>query len=97
MACTHHGSVIWHIFTSLTVPYALPIHLPQFTCSLVGYCLIASQYLHTMEYCSSILAWEIPWMEEPGAKSRTGLSNFTFTFIQLLKEGVALGSDTEQS
>ena len=35
---------------------------------------------------SSTLAWEIPWMEEPGrlqsmvAKSRTQLSNFTFTF-----------------
>ena len=36
---------------------------------------------------SSILAWQIPWMEEPGgaavhgvAKSRTQLSNFTFTF-----------------
>ena len=37
---------------------------------------------------SSILAWEIPWTEEPGGlqstgsqKSRTRLSNFTFTFI----------------
>ena len=38
---------------------------------------------------SSILAWRIPWMEEPGglhtvhgvAKSRTRLSNFTFTLI----------------
>ena len=37
---------------------------------------------------SSILAWKIPWMEEPGrlhvvhgvAKSQTQLSNFTFTF-----------------
>ena len=42
---------------------------------------------------SSVLAWKIPWMEEPGrlqsmgsltvrgvAKSRTRLSNFTFTF-----------------
>ena len=36
---------------------------------------------------SSILAWRIPWMEEPGrlqstgvAKSRTRLSYFTFTF-----------------
>ena len=33
---------------------------------------------------SSILAWKIPWMEEPGvhgvAKSRTQLSDFTFTF-----------------
>ena len=36
---------------------------------------------------SSILAWKIPWMEEPGglqfhgvAKSRTRLSDFTFTF-----------------
>ena len=35
---------------------------------------------------SSILAWKIPWMEEPGrlqsigvAKSQTRLSNFTFT------------------
>ena len=26
---------------------------------------------------SSILAWKIPWMEEPGC---TGLSDFTFTF-----------------
>ena len=36
---------------------------------------------------SSTLAWKIPWMEEPGGlqsmgvtKSRTRLSNFTFTF-----------------
>ena len=37
---------------------------------------------------SSTLAWKIPWTEEPGrlqsmgslAKSRTGLSDFTFTF-----------------
>ena len=37
---------------------------------------------------SSTLAWKIPWTEEPGglhtahgvAKSRTQLSNFTFTF-----------------
>ena len=37
---------------------------------------------------SSTFAWEIPWTEEPGrlhtvhwaAKSRTLLSNFTFTF-----------------
>ena len=34
---------------------------------------------------SNVLAWKIPWMEEPGrlivhgvAKSQTGLSNFTF-------------------
>ena len=35
---------------------------------------------------SSILAWKIPWMEEPGRlqsmglQNRTGLSDFTFTF-----------------
>ena len=35
---------------------------------------------------SSILAWKIPWIEEPGglqsmgSLSRTRLSNFTFTF-----------------
>ena len=36
---------------------------------------------------SSVLAWKIPWMEEPGglpvhgvAKSWTRLSDFTFTF-----------------
>ena len=35
---------------------------------------------------SSTLAWKIPWTEEPGGlvhgvtKSRTGLSDFTFTF-----------------
>ena len=37
---------------------------------------------------SSTLAWKLPWMEEPGrlqsmdgvAKSRTRLSDFTFTF-----------------
>ena len=42
-----------------------------------------------METHSSILAWKIPWMEEPGrvqsvhgiAKSRTRLSDFTFTFM----------------
>ena len=37
---------------------------------------------------SSILAWEIPWTEEPGGlqsmgsqKSQTGLSNTTKTFL----------------
>ena len=37
---------------------------------------------------SSILAWQVPWTEEPGgltvhgvAKSQTQLSDFTFTFI----------------
>ena len=42
-----------------------------------------------METHSSILAWKIPWMEEPGrvqsvrgiAKSRTRLRDFTFTFM----------------
>ena len=36
---------------------------------------------------SSVLAWKIPWMEEPGrlqvhgvAKSQTRLSDFSFTF-----------------
>ena len=41
-----------------------------------------------METHSSILAWEIPWMEEPGelqsmdrvVNSRRRLSDFTFTF-----------------
>ena len=38
---------------------------------------------------SSILAWKIPWMEEPGrlhgvADSRTRLSNFTFFLFLLL-------------
>ena len=37
---------------------------------------------------SSILAWRIPWTEEPGglqsrgSQSRTQLSNFTFTFYR---------------
>ena len=42
---------------------------------------------------SSILAWRIPWMEEPGglqstgsAKSQTLLSGFTFTFRQHIKK-----------
>ena len=36
---------------------------------------------------SSVLAWRIPWMEEPGglqstgSQSQTRLSDFTFTFI----------------
>ena len=47
---------------------------------------------------SSILAWKIPWMEEPGglqsmgSRSQTRLSNFTFTFHShaLEKEMVTL-------
>ena len=37
---------------------------------------------------SSVLAWKIPWMEEPGrlqsmgSQSQTRLSNFTFTIIK---------------
>ena len=56
----------------------------QFTCSLVGYRLIASQYLHTVEYCSSILAWEIPRMEEPGAES-AGTEQLHFRFLTAVK------------
>ena len=40
---------------------------------------------------SSILAWKIPWMEEPGratvhgvAKSRTWLSDLTFLFLSFV-------------
>ena len=39
-----------------------------------------------MAFHSSILAWKIPWTEEPGrlqsmgSLSRTGLNDFTFTF-----------------
>ena len=29
---------------------------------------------------SSILAWRIPWKEEPGGLQSTRLSDFTFTF-----------------
>ena len=42
---------------------------------------------------SNILAWKILWMEEPGrlqsmgsTKSRTRLSDFTFTFFLTSKE-----------
>ena len=49
-------------------------------------------HFHTLEKematHSSILAWKVPWTEEPGgltvhgvAKSQTQLSDFTFTFI----------------
>ena len=41
---------------------------------------------------SSVLAWRIPWTEEPGRlqstgslKSRTRLSDFTFTFTATLE------------
>ena len=35
---------------------------------------------------SSILAWRIPWVEEPGGLQSTGvgLSNLTFTFTMLV-------------
>ena len=43
---------------------------------------------------SSILAWRIPWTEEPGGvkKSWTRLSDFTFafTFIVLLRENILI-------
>ena len=45
---------------------------------------------------SSTLAWRIPWREEPGrllvhgvAKSRTGLSDFTFTFFSYVASLIA--------
>jgi len=49
---------------------------------------------------SSTLSWKIPWMEEPGrlqsvgsTKSRTQLSNFTFTFhFHALERGMATHS-----
>ena len=48
---------------------------------------------------SSTLAWKIPWMEEPVgcvhrvAQSRTGLSNFTFTFhLHALEKEMAIHS-----
>ena len=46
---------------------------------------------------SSILAWRIPWTEEPGGlqstgvtKSRTQLSDFTFTFFSFIKSSKIL-------
>ena len=45
---------------------------------------------------SGILAWEIPWMEEPGRLQSMGLlrvSNFTFTFhFHALKKEMATHS-----
>ena len=45
---------------------------------------------------SSTLAWQIPWMEEPGsgvAQSLTRLSDFTFTFhLHALEKEVAAHS-----
>ena len=48
---------------------------------------------------SSTLAWKIPWTEEPGglqsmgARSRTQLSDFTFTFhFHALEKGIATQS-----
>ena len=51
---------------------------------------------------SSVLAWKIPWMEEPGyslqttvhgvAKSQTRLSDFTFTFIKRLFSSSSLSA-----
>ena len=51
---------------------------------------------------SSVLAWKIPWMEEPGyslqttvhgvAKSQTRLSDFTFTFIKRLFNSSSLSA-----
>ena len=51
---------------------------------------------------SSTLAWNIPWTEEPGglqsmgvAKSRTRLSNFTFTFhLHALEKEMATHSSS---
>ena len=47
---------------------------------------------------SSTLAWEIPWMEEPGGlqswgvtKSRTRLSNFTGSLDYILMERIIVG------
>ena len=45
---------------------------------------------------SSILAWKIPWTEEPGglqfmgSQSRRRLSDFTFTFTQTSLTGAGL-------
>ena len=50
---------------------------------------------------SSVLAWKIPWMEEPGrlqrvAKSQTQLSECTFTFYCLTFPGVQLSQVAQQ-
>ena len=48
---------------------------------------LISLFEHSYVRSSSTLAWQIPWMEDPGGlqsmgslKSRARLSNFTFTF-----------------
>ena len=58
----------------------------------MGYLVREDPWEKEMATHSSIIAWEIPWTEEPGGlqsmgsqKSQTGLSNTTKTFlIQLL-------------
>ena len=48
---------------------------------------------------SSILAWEVPWTEEPGRlqsmglQSQTGLSHFTFNLPWMTRWGEAPGSE----
>ena len=65
---------------------------------------LGQEYLLEKEIAthSSVLAWKIPWMEEPGyslqttvhgvAKSQTRLSDFTFTFIKRLFNSSSLSA-----
>ena len=52
-----------------------------------NYCIVEYSKEKAMAPHSSALAWQIPWMEEPGRlqsmgslRVKTRLSNFTFTF-----------------
>ena len=69
-------------FNSINIPIS-PLHLLSlYFC----YCISSHLFSHSMAPHSSILAWKIPWMEEPvrlqsmGLQSQTWLRDFSFTF-----------------
>ena len=71
-----------NILKSRDITLTTKVHLVKaMFFSIVMYGWVKAMAIH-----SSILAWKIPWMEEPGrlqsmgSLSRTRLSDFTFTF-----------------
>ena len=88
--CVSECITVWQITHwegPRTILVSLPFHIFFYSLSFCfgeRYCMGPEK---AMAPHSSILAWKIPWMEEPGrlqfmgvSKSQTWLSDFTFTF-----------------
>ena len=86
----HHGVKILTLTTTSLVAHMVKCAMQEAQVRSLG---LEDPLEKEMATCSSILAWKIPWMEEPGRLQSMGSQrvghDFTFTFNH--KPGTFLG------